>query len=401
MGVYTRPNSPYFWLRLERPGLPALRESTKIPKQGLTPKRTRELRQDADDAYLVRMAELARARYELPPAQPDEPDAPEPSVTFAAFAAWYEEHKIPTHRGDERDREMLANLIAFFGPHELAAIDDTLVTEYESQRTATDGKKASTANREVDLLKTILKAAVPRYLEQSPIAGRRRLHCSKIRKRVVEAAEEPRLLAELPPRDQVLYVCCVDTLARLSNILDLKRTDDHRTFLDFLDSKTGPYRTPVSARLRAGLDSLPRGTRAKDLPYYFWWRRRAATERDRRGGVRTMLMRAAARAGIPYGRAVAGITWHTATRATGATRMLRRGVDPATVQGIGNWASLEQMSDYLQTTTPLQQAAVELIAAGTDLAAATAAAAAARKARASRKNAKRPDRKAKQQGGAR
>jgi hypothetical protein len=37
------------------------------------------------------------------------------------------------------------------------------------------------------------------------------------------------------------------------------------------------------------------------------------------------------------------------------------GVDPATVQAIGHWASLDQMGDYLQTTTALAAAAVNLI----------------------------------------
>lgn len=382
MGIYTRKDSPYFWFWLERPGLPALKESSKIPKKGATPQRTKQLRKDAQDAYIVRMADLARARYELPP---DESLTADPGITFADFALWYDEHKIPTHRGAERDREILPHLVTFFGRYQLTAIDDPLVTEYETQRTVTDGHKPSTVNREVDLLKLVLAAAVPRHLNASPIAGRRRLRTTKIRKRTLEPSEEPLLLAQLPPRDQVLYIACVDTLVRLGDMLDLRRTDDQGTYLDLLDSKTGPYQVPISTRLRAGLDSLPVGELEGDKAFYFWWRRKAATERDRRGAVRQMLQRACKRAHIPYGRAIAGITWHTGTRASGATRMLRRGVDPATVQAIGNWASLEQMSEYLSTTTPLQQTAVEMVAPDATFAAVQAAAEAEQKARASRK----------------
>lgn len=380
MGVYVRPDSPYYWIALLRPGRPSLRESTGVLRHAPTKWQRDQLRQAAEEVYAKRVEQLARHRHDLP--------KDKPTITFAAFAAWYAENLIPKHRGAERDRELLAVLLKFFGRHELAAITGDLVTEYETQRTGKDRKKPGTANREVDLLKTMLAAAVPRYLEASPIAGRARLRTTKIRKRVVDATEEPRLLEQLAPRDQVLYLACVDTLARLGDILDLKRTDDQGTYLDFLDSKTGPYTVPVSARLRAGLDSLPPGPLEADLPYYFWWRRRAKTERDRRGAVRTMLQRACERCDppIPFGRALVGITWHTGTRATGATRMLRRGVDPATVQTVGHWASLQQMSDYLSTTTPLQQAAVETIGQGADLAAAQAAGEAARRARASRKS---------------
>jgi hypothetical protein len=43
-----------------------------------------------------------------------------------------------------------------------------------------------------------------------------------------------------------------------------------------------------------------------------------------------------------------GVVWHTATRASGATRMLRDyGIDVRTVQLIGGWSSLDQMAQYL------------------------------------------------------
>jgi hypothetical protein len=395
VGVYERADSRFFWLLLERPGQPPLKESSKVPRRGATPDDTKRLRRNAEEIYHTRMTELARARYRLPS------EVAPAAITFEVFARWYDTHKIDTHRGAERDREMLPLLVAFFGAYGLHEIDDVLVTEYETHRTTTVATrdrlgrpaqrktpaKPSTVNREVDLLKSMIAAAVPRYLEASPIAGRRRLRTVKVRKRVLEAHEEPLLLAQLAPRDQVLYIAGVDTLVRMGDILDWQRADDYGDHLEVLDPKAGAaYTVPISARLRAGLDGLPKGKLAGDAPYFFWWRRRAATARDRRGSVRTMLRRACWRAGIPYGRAIAGITWHTGTRATGATRMLRLGADPKTVQEIGHWASLEQMSDYLTTTTSLQRSAVELLGTGFDLAATQQAGAMARADRISRKD---------------
>lgn len=352
MGVY-RQRSPYWWMRLSRPGQKPLCESTKIPIDAPTKWQRDQNRQAAEQVYAARLVQLARQRHELP--------TDKPAITFAAFAAWYEVNVIPQHRGDERERELLANLVGFFGRDQVAAITRDRATEYLAKRTQTDGVRASTANREMDLLKAMLAAAVPTYLDASPLAGMKRLRQTKIRKRIVEPDEEARLLAQLRPRDQAFYLCAVDTLLRLSDVIDLRRDDDHGSYLE-VDTKTGPHVAPVSARLRAALDALPQdGPLEDDDEYYFYWRRRAQTDRDRRGAVRMMLQRACKRAGIPYGRAAGGITWHTGTRATGATRMLRAGVDAGTVKEVGHWASLEQMGDYLGTTAALSAAAVDLI----------------------------------------
>lgn len=348
MGVYADPKSPYWWIRLPRSGAHRVRESTGVLRDAPTQKQRDLNRKLAEEIYATRLADLARDRNDIP--------RPKSAINFSAFAEWYQAHKIVGHRGNERELEMLERLLAFFGSRWLSDITRDLVTEYLTKRVNGDKKKASTANREVDLLKQMLGAAVPTYLVSSPIAGMERLHVPKIRKKVLSPEEEAAILAQLQPRDQVLFIASIDTLVRLGDVLDLKRADDHGTYLEVIDSKTGPYTVPVSKRLRAGLDSLD-----EQGEYYFWWRRLAEKDRDRRGAVRMMLQRACKRADVLYGRKVGGVTWHTGTRASGATRMLRRGVDAKTVQTIGNWASLEQMSDYLQTDSDHMKAAVDLI----------------------------------------
>ena len=184
-------------------------------------------------------------------------------------------------------------------------------------------------------MKGILQSAVPRYLGRSPLFGLKRLRVTKPSKRLVEPEEEDRLLAELDPVDRAIHIMGTDTLCRLGNILDLRREDDHGNALVIRETKTvgdaEPHRVPVSTRLRAALDAIP-----GDDGYYFVKRRVARTARDRRGGVRQAFARAAKRANIPWGRAH-GVTFHWATRRSGATRMLSGGVDPATVMKMGAW----------------------------------------------------------------
>lgn len=323
--------------------------STGIPKDAPDAFTRKRQRDDAEAIYRARMTDLARASHGLPAHDPA-------AVTFNAFADWYDTHHVEKHRGKEREREILPLLRAHFGKLDLTAITTDVVAEYETVRLAK--RKPGTVNREVALLKQMLSAAVPKYLPASPLKGRPTLRTVPIRKRVLSGAEEARVLDELSPADRALYIVAVDTLARLSNVMNLTRAENKRTHLDLVDSKTGAYTVPLSPRARKALDALP-----DDGPYYFPHRRIAKTERDRRGAIRMMLKRACKRAKVPYGRAVGGITFHTGTRATGATRLLRAGVDPKTVQAIGNWASFDQMGDYLQTDMKQKQAAVRMAAA--------------------------------------
>lgn len=344
MGIYGRNDSPYWWMLLELTGE---KRSTKVLRDAPDSYTRKLQRQHAESIYRARMTDLARLANGLPAIEPD-------VVTFGAFADWYEEHHISKHRGADREREILARLRAHFGQMDIRAITGPSVTEYETARL--ESVKPGTVNREVALLKQMLKAAVPTHLPASPLAGRAMLRTVRIRKRVLTPAEEDRLLAQLTPADRALYIVAVDTLARLSNVLNLTRAENRGTYLALVDSKTGPYQVPLSTRARKALEALP-----KDGDYYFSHRRTAKTERDRRGVIRRMLQRACAKCKppIPYGRAIGGITFHTATRATGATRLLRAGVDPKTVQGIGNWSSFDQMGEYLQTDLETKRAAIQ------------------------------------------
>ena len=87
-----------------------------------------------------------------------------------------------------------------------------------------------------------------------------------------------------------------------------------------------------------------------------------------------VLRRACAKAGVPYGRAQRGLTFHWATRRTGTTRMLRHGGEGAisAVQRIGGWKSANvPLTIYREVATPEMKALVEVVGHGVQVPKAT------------------------------
>jgi hypothetical protein len=81
-------------------------------------------------------------------------------------------------------------------------------------------------------------------------------------------AEEEKILPHLAPDDRAIVLCGLDTLARLSSILNLKRSEDHKTHLTLYDTKNGQaYAPPVSKRLRGAI---------------YWWTARGSNSRPPR-----------------------------------------------------------------------------------------------------------------------
>jgi len=365
VGIYKRADSPFWWMHIEGVGL---KTSTGIPVRGSTPTKTSRLRKDAEDVYATRKADLARGAAKLPVRRRE-------AVSFDTVADWYDTHRLAKQRGHEREREILKRLRADFGKTDIRAITPRAVAEWQSARLASPTIIAygnlrrtfraglSTVNRETDTLKAVLKAAVELgHLDASPLVGMRRLRTVAARRRLMTIDEEDRLLEQLEPDDTAIVVLGLDTLLRLGDILDLRRGDrdgDRLWIQDPKDPTQGePFYVPLSKRAGRVLDALP----AESL-HYFPRRRRAKTERDRRNTIRQMLERACAAADppIPFGRAAGGITFHWATRRTGASRMIANGADIRTVQQIGHWKTPDVvLSIYAESLEADRRRAVEL-----------------------------------------
>ena len=335
MGVVTRAGSKYFWLNLERgSGLPAIRESTKIVAKGCSPPVLRENRRLAEQVYHARMNAMARQRAGLP--------LERDRVTFRLYAAWYLEHITPTKRTAAREASAIGHLVRFFGRTALDLIDQGLVREYLTERRARAKVKPATVNRELDVLKSMLTSAVPKYLASNPLQGMRRLRAKSTPPRILTHAEEKRVLAELAPADKALLIGALDTLLRLADLVGLKWAQDHGTHLEIPDPKTEPYRVPVSTRLRAALDGLPR------TGDYVFSHLIVRTGRPRANNATYRFAAACKAAGVPYGRPD-GMTWH-GLRHTGATRAIDAGASLRDLMALGGWHDLKSVLRYTRPT---------------------------------------------------
>jgi len=350
MGIFTRPDSPWWWLYLETAPRGQRKEKTAI-RIGTTAAQRRDNRRDAEQVYHQRMTELAAHIHRLP--------VERAAIIFSTYATTYSRNVLSHHRGYAREQEIVKTLIAGFGPLPLPAIDRERVQAWMTlRRKAVSG---NTVNREVAVLKPMLRAAVPKYLAAYPLTGLKKLPVVPPKRRLMTPAEEAKILTHLAPDDRAIFLCGSDALVRCGDILDLRWEDDHRQALYIRDPKdptqSRPYEVPVSRRLRVALDALP-----KSDPYIFPRRRTASTPRNRARAVRMALQAACAAARIRYGRAAGGITFHWATRRTGATRMLQRGAELKAVQAIGHWKRPDVMLEiYAEASSQAARQAVELV----------------------------------------
>lgn len=346
MAVITRPNSPYYWINYKPPGAKQIRISTRILVKASSPEQSKENRRLAEAVFDTLLGDLARRRFKLPSAG---------RRTFKAQAEWYRTHRLETHRGKRQEGQRLDQLVAAFGDLALEAITPTAWDEYRSRRLKE--VSVNTVGNELTVMKLVLASAIGQWIDVSPLASVRRRKEKLPPKRTITRQEEPAFVAALAASDpeiRDLYLVGVGTLLRQSNLLELRRHEHRGAFLS-VTTKTGPLRvpldgpTPLQRRaakvLQARLPSTSNG-------YFFpTWRARFAAYADP-GHARVQFLRivraAAAAADIPWGIRQGGIVWHTATRATGATRMLRDyRIDIRTVQLIGGWTSLDQMMEYL------------------------------------------------------
>lgn len=320
-----------------------LREPIKIRCDAASPEVRKLNKAAAEEVYHARMVQLARAKVGLPLATGER---------FAHWSAWFEEHHTAKHRGEKRERVILARLRKHFDTMLLSDIKPARWAEYETARRH-DGVSINTIGRELAVMKAVLRAAVGEHLEVSPLVHVRRTTTRLPAKRTVTKADEIKLLEEIHD-DEIrdLYLVGVGTLLRQANLINLQRREHHGTRL-VLETKSGPHTVPLDGpttlQRRAAAVLRRRMPKTRDGFFFPAWQGRFAVNRDSGNAwFLKIVRRAAKRAGLRWGLRDHGVVWHTMTRASGATRMLREfGVDIRTVQLIGGWSSLDQMAQYL------------------------------------------------------
>jgi len=327
VGIVTRKGSPYFWMNLERPGLPSLRESTRVLCVGVAPAILKENRKLAEQIYSTRLGDMARQRHGIA--------LERERILFRSYAVWYQQHVTSAKRTALREASALKHLVDFFGRFPLDVIDVELAREYLTTRRK--AVKPATANRELDVLKSMLTSAVPKHLTANPLFGLRRLRARAPEAQILSFEDEAKLRAVMSPRDAAVLTCGLDALLRLGDIVKLRWTQDKGAYLDIFDPKAAPYQPPISTRLRAALDGLERKG-----PRVFWWL-------SGPNAVIRMFEDACKLAKIPHGRPD-GVTFHS-LRHTGATRASAvPGCSPRDLMALGGWRDVKSVMRYVRST---------------------------------------------------
>jgi len=346
MGIYTRKDSPFYWLLVE--GTP-IRESTGIPVHGGSPAQDKELRRQALEVYATKKADAVKAGAGFTVARP--------VIAYAAFSTWYETNGAAHLRGADKVRSILRQLGLYFDTYtSIADVTEPVCKEWMTWR-----KKRvapGTVNRELDVLKQLLKAAAPKYLPSSPITGLRRLRVEEVEPRVLTREEERQLLDVAGPEDRAWLIVALDTLMRLSNVVYLKWAQVRlaQGVIVPLNAKVKHDSVPITLRMRAALQLL---TRSTDWVFPAFHQHGHGKSAAKNLAIR-QFARLCALARVPHGRAVQGVTFH-GLRHTGATRALQNGASVRTVMKLGGWKDEASVMRYVHAADSDVRAAAESI----------------------------------------
>lgn len=319
-------------------------------------------------------ATVLRAQWVLQQAGLAEPPKAQAPL-FKDWAAKWEREWGTLQRGYEgRIGYRVKQLVAAFGPLRLTALTPSVVHTWRTQRLE-GGAAPRTINRDVDLLKSILSKGVPEYYAESPLRLMPRLQAPPPVTQVLTPEHEAKLLSALSDEDTAIFLVALDGLVRLGDVLAL-RWDDidlDQWIIRVKESKNGrAYQVPLSTRAhsalsavrptrvdRAGIIMIPNGGTHGCFPLVF--PTAGGSQRQRVNSYVQRIRRTCQKLGIPFGRAAGGVTFHAATRHTGATRLVAAGVDLRTVQEIGGWSSLSMLQRYVHPTQERLRQAVEKI----------------------------------------
>lgn len=228
VGVYIRKDSKYWWIWCE--AKPPIRFCSKIPigsKYGRA-----DSRRQAEAIYRKSMGDLAAGVFELPTAKP--------ARTFREQATWYLEHVTPIHRGHVRERSMIGKLVAHFADTPLVALTETAIEHWKAWRAK--AVQLSTVNRELEILKPLLRSAVPTYLKTNPADGVRKYRLRKIPITILSESAEAKLLKKASPAERAFVLLGLDALLRAGDARRLKVEHDHGAYLVLVDSKVDTYK---------------------------------------------------------------------------------------------------------------------------------------------------------------
>lgn len=219
-GLWARPDSPYWWIVLPRPGgrdahgkpLPPYRESSKIPQKGPTPEITEEYRRLAALKYARRLSQQARGELGLEKAAPEttptlrtfvngDPAQPVASPRRRGYRTWLTAER--PHSAAETLRRLDALFLPTLGDLPIADIRPAQIESWRALRRAAKVTD-QTMDRDLSDLRGLLSKAVEwDAIARHPLAELN-LPVSPSQEivRYLTTEEAPRLSAALKARDE-------------------------------------------------------------------------------------------------------------------------------------------------------------------------------------------------------
>lgn len=380
MGIFTRPNSPYYWKRYDinpETGTPFRpRASTKIHVAGVTKLQRDQNKADAEHQYMQDCIEIRDGRSAAA--------TPTRAPLYATYGAYIREyylaHYTAHHRGADTETGVFNRLLREFGALPIEGITSRRVDAYRERRLKA-GIKVSTVKREIQILRPSLRRMAQALRDAGGAApdGRDILKDLPYRRpdetetrwfseeefatfiKTIDA--HPRIAGIPRAEGLAMAVTAVQTLLRRGSLLRLTWKHYRVTYLVPLNAKQEIRRSPVTPQMREHLSALPQttdrifasfdrmATRAKQRGIILPEKRR----RQAANNVTVRWFREVCRlAGLPAGRRHQGLTFHS-FRHTGATWLLngsetRLPVSPKTVMELGGWHDVELfMKTYCHT----------------------------------------------------
>jgi integrase len=191
--------------------------------------------------------------------------SPDAVTKFKDLARWYLElAEVRAKKAYNRDVGVVKVLLPYLGDKLLHAINPELVESYRQKRLG-EGRKPSTLNREMAVLRTIFSKAIRNNkAEKNPVSGIRAFKGDNGRDRILSDEEYVRLLAHCPGELNTVVQVAYHTAMRRGEILSLKwgQVDLQSGFVELApgDCKTGEGRlVPLAPELITLLHTLPRG----------------------------------------------------------------------------------------------------------------------------------------------
>jgi integrase len=242
MGAYRR--GKIWYIRFKGPDGRMIRQSTGQESKRL-----------AEDILKKQKIELAEDKFL------DKQERP--SMTFPELCEWYWEHH-GRHLKWNGLRGLLNRLKGFFKDRLITAITPELVCEYIALRRSRDRISTTTANRDLQLLKSMFNLIINykrwRKVLENPVGYLKLFKENHGRVRFLEQDEIQRLLEACDEHLRPVVICALYTGMRKSKIFNLKwrDVDLRRKTIFLLRTKNGESRhLPISGELEKVLLSLP------------------------------------------------------------------------------------------------------------------------------------------------